>query len=231
MKKRIIFIILAMSILFAMAVPASADNAILDEECVPFAINVDEEIERALNGETDLEVDDIITPSAWLEDEYGNVENVEVFVTTRELTMTTYAAGAAYDGEKIYATTVVASTDEKSESNSNVRDYVTATVTLVWVDKVGWKNEIVSASGSWSIDKNPNTGKKATLDKKTVLINGKYMWGGQNDPRHYSIPDDQYSFQFTGDDLPLNGSTGYTVSSQARINGDDNRLLTVEVSN
>ena len=44
MKKRIIHVVMAFVMLFAMAVPASADNAIPDEEYVSFSIN---EIGRA----------------------------------------------------------------------------------------------------------------------------------------------------------------------------------------
>lgn len=228
MKKRIIHVVMAFVMLFAMAVPASANNAIPDKECVPFSINVDEEIERALNGETDLELDADISAAAWLEDKDGTPEDVEVFVTTREFS----SARSVDDGIKRYATTVVARAKVKSEVNSRELDYVTGTVTLYWIDNPGIENELVSVSGSWNIATNPNTGAKATLSEKKVEIIGKFALGGQQVNFVNEVSDDDYDFEFDSPkvDIPGPGYTGYIATSNAKINGSKTLSVRVETS-
>lgn len=236
--KKTLHILLAFAMLFsltttafaassplAMVAPASADNAVLNDEYSPALINIDEEIERALNGDTDLEIDADSIASAWLEDEDGNKQDVEFLVTTRELPTTKAING----GKKFYATTVVAGAKVKPETNSDELNGVTGTVTLYWIDNLGVGNELVSVNGSWKIVKDPNTGIIATLSKKHVVIFGKYALGGEQQEYTQNISDNSYSFNIEATkDIILPGYTLYSATSYATLNGNPKTVLKVE---
>lgn len=67
--------------------------------------------------------------------------------------------------EVVYTTTAVgaAKATNKSNSNTNTEEYVTATITIYWKDVLGTGNEFMGLSGSWNATTNPETGKVAKL--------------------------------------------------------------------
>lgn len=177
--KRLCSILTIVALSFSLVVPAFAAYDEISYEGNNFlSIDVNEEVERALNGETDLEID--VPVRAVLELEDGTQENVQVYTTTRELSVP--VTRAMSDSEKVYATTAVAVatlSSDKSDSNSKNNYYVTAYGTIYWRDNFGPNNEFLGASGGWDSDKNLDTGKYPTLS------NAKVKMQGQSDARSY----------------------------------------------
>lgn len=169
MKKRATSAILAIVMLFTLVTSVSATDTVSAESYDQHTVNIHEEIERALNGETDLEIDASDFASAELINLDGTTEDVEIYVTTRELPM----ARSANNNETMYATTVVARAESvKTEIGNNSYDFVTGTLTLYWVDVFGPFNKFEGLTGSWVAANNPNTGRPATLSGRTVNLKG-----------------------------------------------------------
>lgn len=177
MKKRATSAILAIVMLFTLVTSVSATDTVSAESYDQHTVNIHEEIERALNGETDLEIDASDFVSAELINLDGTTEDIDVFTTTRELSL---PASYAYNDKKAYATTVVARATKITEDhaeNVNKQEFVTASMTLFWIDNFGIYNEFVALSGSWVVAPNPSTGKTATLSNRKVTLNAKGLQG------------------------------------------------------
>lgn len=142
---------------------------------VDVTVDIDEEINRALNGITDLKVlqkdlNELV--SANIIDENGNAAPAEVYSTTREIKLPKESE-LTNDSSKIYATTSISTfATNKSDTDSANKYYVTAYGTIYWKDNRGTKNEFISASGGWSTDVDPSTKKKPSLSNILVTMEG-----------------------------------------------------------
>lgn len=186
-------------------------------------IDLNEEICRALDGVTDLETTEFaayVTAST----------PVDVYVTTRALTSSqtrsVYSAFGVEDNQSnVYATTSVAvlSSDdnEKDVSNSKVKNYVTATITIYWRDNFGLCNDFLGASGGWTLAKNPNTNTYPYLADRSVYL---YATQSTCSPfgKSYSISSN--SFYIEADKMPAN-YWAYSITSTVTIYDTKNDLL------
>lgn len=135
-------------------------------------VNPEEEISRAIAGISDpVQNIPVIDISASFEELAATGDfTVSKYVTTREIQMPT-TFSVTNSGEKIYATTGVAVlSNEKTETDSKVQNYVTAYATLYWRDNMGLVNDFLGASGGWDVDRDPTTGKTATLSNRSVNL-------------------------------------------------------------
>ncbi len=224
--KRFCGVLLVLVLCCSLAVPSFAVRSTSDMvEGEYFSIDIDEEIERALNGETDIAIDATDFAEAVLVKSDGTKENVEVYTTTRSLIV---PASIGIDST-IYATTVVASlpaTDKVADS-SGTKEYVTATVTLFWTDVLGLANEFKGATGSWVIGTNPDTGKKASLSKRIVAVRGTGI-GTKGDWYHEYPTSNTFEIKDSAYD---DGWWAYEVKSTVTITVDGNAsTLTVSAS-
>ncbi len=203
MKRRMLSAILALAMIFVMTVSVSAADVTCTEEYNQPVVDVDAEIERALNGETDLEIDASDLVSAWLVNADGTTETVDVLLTTRELPALTRDADSE---EKLYATTAVVllSTDKSTPKTGRVGN-VKCTVTILWTDVLGIRNGFRGANIMWTVEE--NNGKITTLSNlhatvrgQTFQENGEYKTFSFTAPagsakrytKTYSIPGSSY---------------------------------------
>ena len=99
---------LSLVIVFALVMMTATTAFAKDSNADVFSVNVDEEIYNALNGITDLEVNDPSFAKAVFEKEDGTQEILQVYTTTKELDIP--ATLSANNTGKVYATTAVATT-------------------------------------------------------------------------------------------------------------------------
>ena len=219
--KKLLSVLVVTVLCFSLSVPAFAVSDVKDVERSP--IDIDVEIERALNGETDLEIDTTDLAQAVLEGEDGTVEDVEVYVTTRVLPMQMSVSGGTN-----YATTVVAAlpATDKTDVSTGDKDYVTATVTLYWTDVLGTANKFRGVSGSWTVATNPSTGKKATLSNSKVALQGSGPTARDYGEWYYIYPTSN-SFEIKDSEY-ADGWWAYEAKSTVKINSSN--TLTVKVS-
>ena len=196
-------------------------------------IDIETEITRALNGETDLPANQAhCTVNAFTVDQYGNKQgvDVDVYVTTRKLTQANDASAYAVNRPEsaTYATTAVAvlSSKDKSDSNSTTMEYVTATMTIFWCDVLGINNEFMGLSGNWTIATNPSTGKKATLSQRAVTLRGVGITANSQGTV-YRIRPNSNSFEILDREYE-DGWWAYEARSEAKINNSE--WLVLEVS-
>ena len=76
---------LSLVIVFALVMMTATTAFAKDSNADVFSVNVDEEIYNALNGITDLEVNDPSFAKAVFEKEDGTQEILQVYTTTKEL--------------------------------------------------------------------------------------------------------------------------------------------------
>lgn len=221
--KRFLSVLVASVLCCSLGVPAFAVSEISDVAAEHYlSVDINEEIERALNGETDIEIDTTDFAEAVLERADGTKENVDVYTTTRVLPVP-----MSFNAEgRVYATTAVASlhAKDKSDVNTGNKEYVTATITLFWTDVFGPANNFRGVSGSWTVATNPDTGKEATLSNRSVALQGSGI-GNQGDV--YRIYPTSNTFEIK-DSAYEDGWTAYTALSKVTINSKE--TLSVEVS-
>lgn len=172
--KKILSLLLcgAMAMSFSTNVLAAGEEVLSSMDSSPVIINgvdvtvdVEEEMQRAISGITDLPIAN--TPELMtLSMEEDN--EVDTYTTTRRIDVPNA------NGE-VYATTTFAiwGSEEKVETGTKNSNYVTAYGTLYWIDHFGLDNEFVKASGGWNVDVNPSTGKKATLSNRSIRLYGQ----------------------------------------------------------
>lgn len=137
------------------------------------SIDIEQEINRALNGKTDLALNAAVPAQAFLVNEDGMKETVEVYTTTRKLENPIMLEASV--SEPVYATTtvaVLAMSEDKSDTDSNNDYYVTAYGTIYWRDNFGTDNEFLGALGGWKRDKDPDTGTYPQLTNAKVKLTG-----------------------------------------------------------
>ncbi len=233
--KKTFALLMAASMSFASLVPAFAasQNLIQTEilcDDVNIALNVEEEIERAMNGITDIKLPqdnekDFV--KAFIADEYGNKADVpvEIYTTTRKISSLQNVS--LEDGNsEIYATTAVAvlASKDKSDTNSKNKYHVTAYATIYWRDNFGTKNEFLSASGGWDPDVDPDTGRKPSLSNATVTLEGKTDARDQDNKTFqystttFEIPSSSFNFKHTS----------YILRTSIDVNSKDTLKLIVE---
>lgn len=157
--------------LFTAIMPVSAAEASISDRPEQSIIDISAEIERAINGETDLELDTSDIASARIINEDGTTEDVDVYVTTRELQIGLLAD----ENAPVYATTVVARGTIKSAPGHNYKECVTGTLTLYWTDNFGPENAFEGLYGTWTYVNNPETGKPPILSNRKVQVHGGGM--------------------------------------------------------
>lgn len=174
-SKKIFSILFALTLIFSTATSAfAASNEACIEKNSWIYVNIDEEIERALKDETDLNLN--IPSEAILEKADGTDKLVQVYTTTREIATPNTMTTDSSEHGKVYATTAVAAvtmSEDKSDTDSVNDYYVTAYGTVYWRDNLGVNNEFLGASGGWDSDINPATNKKPTLSNKSATIHGQ----------------------------------------------------------
>ncbi len=225
MKKRIFVSLMAVMVLVSLMTPVAlaASASDVTEECY-LSIDIDKEIERALNGETDVMIDATDFAEAVLEREDGTKENVKVYTTTRALPVPM----SVYSGGTVYATTAVAAllATDKTDVSTGSKEYVTATITLYWTDVLGLYNEFRGVSGSWTVATNPDTGKKATLSERKVSLRGAGPTA-KDEGDWYSISPSSDSFEIQDNEYE-DGWWAYEAISKVKINSKE--VLSVSVS-
>lgn len=140
---------------------------------VDITVNIEEEIERAKNHITDVEIDldsvpggIVFTKEAVTGEETACV--METYTTTREISLPDYGGD-----NKIYATTNVSVlASDKSDTSTETLYYVTATATIYWRDNLGIYNDFLGASGTWVAATDPSTGRKSTISNRKVKLRG-----------------------------------------------------------
>lgn len=224
MKKRAASAILAIVMVFTLVTSVSATGTASAESYDQHTVDIHEEIERALNGETDLAIDASSFASAELINSDGTTEDVEIYVTTRELPMTR----SADNNETMYATTVVARAESvKTEVGNNVRDFVTGTLTLYWVDVFGPFNKFEGLTGSWVVANNPDTGRPATLSGRKVNLKGSGTADFAGSPERVTRTLSSNTFRVEKGALK-DGWLSYSAESFVTINGSSTLRVWVE---
>lgn len=221
--KRLITLILSLTLLCSLGLPAvAADVSATGTNNLYGQIDIDEEIDRAINGITDVESEDIIGRATATIKGKNGTENVpvpvDVYVTTRRITLDTPIV-CATDTQEIetnvmYATTGVAVlSSSKSVTDSKEKNYVTATVTLYWIDNLGVRNELESVSGGWVSAINPSTGTYPYLTNRSV-----YLYANQStmSPIDKTITVSGNNFYIDGSNMPSNYWT-YSATSRVEI--------------
>lgn len=229
MKKRLLAgLLITMMVLPLMTSAALAEGSVdFCDEIYPL-VNINDEICRALNSETDLRIAN--TGEASIEKSDGSKELVKVYTTTRAIEMPMVMTVDDASNGQIYATTTVATfalSNEKTDSNSVNDYYVTAYGTVYWRDNLGTVNEFLGASGGWRCDKDPNT------DKIPKLSDAKVKMQGQGNARDY-ISKWFRNLSTTGFTIK-ESDFDYTrfsfwFDSYVTINGEDTLKLTVGTS-
>lgn len=134
-------LVLALVLSLSLCIPAfaaeTASTAPLEEWA---AIDIDEEIERALNGITDTDIPDELQgiASAAVLDDNGNEVDVpvEVYVTTRKLTPSEnvsdifVVSGGQAERTEYVTTAVAVMSTAKSDTSTDTKENVTATLTI-----------------------------------------------------------------------------------------------------
>lgn len=178
-------------------------------------VNPEEEISRAIAGISDpVQNAPVIDISASFEELAATGDfTVSKYVTTREIQIPVINSR-----EKIYATTGVAVlSNEKTETDSKVQNYVTAYATLYWQDNPGIVNNFLGASGGWDVDRDPTTGKTATLSNRTVNLEWYYDASHRGDKDFFFSTNtfniSKSSFNFSAFSFAVNTSVKLSTST------------------
>ena len=191
---------------------------------VDITVDVEEEITRAIEGITDLQIPDSKSPIAVVSGELDEQCLIETYTTTRMIQAPYNNAYMAGENEPIYATTSVAVlSKDKSDSGSKNKNYVTAYATVYWRDNLGIGNEFLGASGGWDLDTDPSTGRKPSLSNRRVTLEA-YL-----DASNYV--DDTFTpsgntFEYSEDDFDYMGFI-LSVDTSVKINSDSTLTLHV----
>ena len=216
---------LSLVIVFALVMMTATTAFAKDSNADVFSVNVDEEIYNALNGITDLEVNDPSFAKAVFEKEDGTQEILQVYTTTKELDIP--ATLSANNTGKVYATTAVATTalsEDKSDSNLKNKYFVTAYGTIYWRDNVGPDNEFLGASGGWDRDRDPDTGFLPALSNAKVDMQGQHGAGTYVHKLFYPT-----TYQFNIDKSQFN-YVKYSIWFDSTITVDGSNTLSLHVS-
>ena len=226
--KRLLSALIVAVLIGSLGVPAFAVYEIpnvAEEDYL--SVDIDVEIERALNGETDIEIDTTDFAEAVLVRADGTKEDVAVYTTTKVLPV---PLTIDVDGDVgcVYATTAVAAlpATDKTDISDKELEYVTAVLTLYWTDVLGTANNFRGLSGSWTVATNPDTGKKATLSKRYVTVKGSGPTA-RDEGEIYRIYPSSNTFEIKDSDYE-DGWWAYWGYSEVLINSKD--WLTLKVS-
>ena len=171
MKKRLLSLVLALFMLLSLqpaCLAAEAGEESVSDLGETFCVNQEEEIERALNGITDVpiteEIRQMVTASVSSATRID--EPVEVYYTIRNL-------GETAEGT-VYALTATAST-EKTETGSEQTNYKDVNVrvsgTMYWTDGLGSDNTFDRVTGRWDCyDGSYTTERRVGIGGRTVLL-------------------------------------------------------------
>lgn len=163
MKKRIISMLFAGILCASSIISVSAateteftqtvSNIALQQQYMSLINTLDYEVEleRAESGISDVPITQEILDNciATSTDENGNVVNLDVKVTIRDLG--TVTRSVSEEGEHLYALTAVASETVHNDDNVT-KDGITAYGTLIWIDHLGINNELFGVTGQWLSD-------------------------------------------------------------------------------
>lgn len=153
--KRLFGTFMALTMSSCIIAPAAAASPLdYSANCV-YSINTEEEINRALNGISDIPVGRLGNSFAsFYIDENGNEVPIETYVTVRKL------SGNTRSGGTVYAVTGVTRGTDKTSSDSYNKYDVTAYGTIYWRDNAFSHNDFLGASGGWDADYGASTGNR-----------------------------------------------------------------------
>lgn len=175
--KKFISLLLALALVSSLSITAFAretETGAVSESWE--TLDIDEEIDRALNGVTDVTIpaDMQGVASAYVADVDGNKLDVpvDVYVTTRKLETPKSGlekAGVDVQEEVVYATTAVAvMATDKMDTSTGRKANVRGSLSILWTDVFGVQNNFRGLSGGWTID----SGTTATLSNRMFSLKG-----------------------------------------------------------
>lgn len=200
--KKIVSLTLICLMLSAMFIPAAAtekaDTSRIIVDGVDITIDIEDEIRRAMSGITDIEVNPDFFSAELIADEDDVCTSVKTYTTTREITLTTNNNAVCMTDtsteSKIYATTCVSVlANEKNDSNSNIKNGVTAYGTIYWRDNFGLHNDLLGISGGWAAEKDPTTGNAPTIYSRDIRVEWYYD-AKHRDNKHYTPSSNSFSY-------------------------------------
>lgn len=144
----------------------------IDENLPLYEININEEMSKAFNGETDLDID----MSGYFNVSFENneEEKVNIYFTTTKLTNDKIENNTNFD---MYATTILAAPKTSHASKIDTKYHVVPWLTIYWTDYFGPGNKLNSVSGGWNLE----AGYSASFSDRTLETRG---W---DDASHHSI--------------------------------------------
>ena len=166
--KRFLALVLCVAVLMSFHVVAFATEYTPLEgriivDGVDITIDIEEEIYRAKNGITDVDMPSMMTISS-------DSDDLQLYTTTRKIS----TAKPLDNDAQLYATTSVAvmplASEDKLDTDSINYFHVTAYGTVYWRDNLGINNDFLGASGGWDPDTNPDTGKLPVLSNRQIEL-------------------------------------------------------------
>lgn len=221
MKKYMSFV-LAIALIMGLAVPAMAaeDSVLTAAENIANEYTIEERLWDAQNGFVDVGVSQEILESINVElgaDNNGLTRSME----NNDENVVSYGIrnlGNIYEDGEMVGTVYGLTATEKTISNSGTQSGVDAWLSLVWIDKLGTENTLVSVSGGWSANGHALTNRYVSYTVADYGWDSAYSIGSRP-------TDDTFSISV--------GATGYafTARSEVAVDGSLSRLVvSVETS-
>ena len=211
-------ILSAAVLLFSSGVNSISAKSI-DEISSRYEININEEISKAFNGETDLDID----MSEYFNVSFGGneVEESDIYFTTTKLMDNKNETDTNLG---MYATTILAESKTSHDSKVNSTYHVTAWLTIYWTDNLGPGNQLDSVSGGWSVE----SGYSVSFSERTLKTRG---W---NDASHYSrwVTNNPTSntFSYGVNSLLPSNLTYFMFDAQSSVKLNNTTTMTLSVS-
>ena len=186
-----------------------------------YEVNIDDEINKAINGKTDLNIDMAKYFSISCSD--SDTTETNIYSTTSKLINNDYELNGSFER---YATTVLAQRRYAHDSDVRTSYNVTVWITIYWIDEFGPSNYLESVEGGWSV----SPGNSVSFSNRELRTRG---W---DDASHYSawVTNSPTSNSYTygvGSLLPSNlPYFSFEAVSSVVLNNDINNPLTFNVS-
>lgn len=221
MKKYMSFV-LAFALIMCLAVPAMAaeDSVLTAAENMAYAYTIEERLLDAQTGFVDAGIDKDIIESINVglsPDNNGQTRSMK----DSDENVVSYGIrnlGNVYEDGEIVGTVYGLTATEKTISNAGSQSGVDAWLSLVWIDKLGTENTLVSVSGGWSANGHALTNRYVSYTVADYGWDSVYSIGSRPTDDTFNIPV---------------GATGYafTARSEVAVDGSLSRLVvSVETS-